>query len=182
MASADYEDALAARVRKAYERARWKQALAGFAPVLLVPILALCLDGWTWRTAALGAALFGIGTTLLWYGRDAARGVLPGVLAGLLPFAAALCAPRMHMCMGHSCMSVCLLACGGAGLVAGAGLGLVWRNSKRGRVALGVAATVTLITGTIGCACAGYGGVLGMAVGFLLGLLPLARARPSATQ
>lgn len=182
MASADYDDALAARVRKAYERARWRQALAGFAPVLLVPTLALCLDGWTLRTAALGLALFAIGTTLLWYGRDAARGVLPGVLAGLLPFAAALCAPRMHMCMGHSCMSVCLVACAGSGLIAGAVLGIVWRASKRGRIALGVAATVTLITGTIGCACVGYGGVLGMVVGFLIGLLPLTTARPSATQ
>ncbi len=172
MASVDLNDPVAARARRAYERGRWRYALAGFAPILLVPVLVLCVDGFTLRTIALGLLLFGVGTVLLWYGRDAGRGVLPGVLAGLIPFAAALCAPHMHMCMGPSCMSVCLAACAGGGAIAGAVLGLLWRGSRRSRLALAVAAAMSVTTGTLGCACVGYGGVLGMAAGFAVGMLP----------
>jgi hypothetical protein len=179
MASIDLNDPAAARVLRAYERGRWRHALTGFAPVLLLPMLVLCIDGISLRTIALGALLFGTGVFVLWRGRDAARSVLPGVLAGTVPLVAAICAPRMHVCTGSSCMSFCLAACAGGGFLAGVVVGLVWRRSRRGRVSLAIAAVLSTMTGALGCSCVGYGGVLGMAAGFMLGMLPwVARAAP----
>src|SRR5690349_17296874 len=100
MASNELSEPGAASALRAYERSRGKLAALGFAPVLLIPVLVLCIDGMTWRTVALGVALFVAGVFLLWRGQDAARGVLPGVLAGLVPLTAALCAPSMHVCTG----------------------------------------------------------------------------------
>jgi hypothetical protein len=174
MASNRLNDPLAASALRAYERARWKQALVGFSPALVVPVMVLCIDGMALRTVALGLGLFSVGVIVLWRGQEAARGVLPGFLAGLVPLAAALCAPRMHLCTGGICMSVCLAACFGGGLVAGIVVGLAWRFSQRGLIALSVAAVISTITGAIGCACLGYGGVAGMAAGLALGMLPWA--------
>lgn len=166
---------------RAYELGRWRYALVGFAPVLVLPVMVLCLEGLTFRTGALGMALFLAGVFVLWRGQDAGAGALPGVAAGTVPLVAALCTPNLHVCTGETCMSLCLAACTGGGLIAGAAVGLAWRRSQRGRVALLVAAALCLITGALGCGCVGYAGVLGMAAGFGVGLLPGSLRRPKSS-
>jgi hypothetical protein len=160
------------RVRRAYEigRARW--AVLGFLPALALPAIVMCVDGVSLRTVLLGLGMFALGVVLLWLGRDRARGVLPGLVAGLLPLVGALCAPRMHVCMAGQCMSVCLAVCAGAGLLGGAGIGFVAHRLRASVWFIGTASAVTLATGALGCACVGLGGVLGMAGGFALGLIP----------
>jgi len=162
------------RARRKYEWARARRALLGFAPALLVVVVAALANKHSTSALAFGAVMFVVGVSLLWYGREIRRAVLPGLAMGLLPLSLALCANHMgHMCMGGSCMTVCVPACMIGGLGAGIGVSLIGLHWKQG-AAFWVGATVlTLLTGAMGCSCIGYAGVLGLAVGYGLGLVPV---------
>lgn len=171
------------RARRAYETSRlWRAALA-FAPVLVIVAGSALLGEHIGYTLACGAVLFAVGVALLWYGRDVRRAVLPGVLAGLVPLVFALCAKHMdHACMGDVCWNVCVPACALGGFIAGIVVTLV-RGQRRSGIAFGwVASAVTILTGALGCSCAGVLGVGGLVVGFAastgIGLL-VVRARRS---
>jgi hypothetical protein len=160
------------RARIHYECARAKWALIGFAPVLLVIAGAAALTRRPSSALAFGAATFAVGATLLWYGRTPKRAVLPGLAAGLVPLVLALCANRMHDCMGDRCMMVCVPACSIGGVLAGlavAGIGV----QRRGGLTFWLSASaIALLTGSMGCSCVGYAGVVGLAGGYVAGLLP----------
>ncbi|HVZ32850.1 MAG TPA: hypothetical protein VG963_10510, partial [Polyangiaceae bacterium] len=160
------------RARARYEWARARAALLGFAPVLLVVAAAALIGKHASVTAALGVALFGAGVVMLWYGRELKRAVLPGVLAGLIPLALVLCANQMHGCVGDNCMMVCVPACVVGGVVAGIVVGSVAAR-RRAPLAFWISASgLTLLTGAMGCACVGYAGVVGLAAGYVAGVLP----------
>ncbi len=160
------------RARARYEWARAWTATLGFAPVLIIVASAAILGRHSYATLALGVGMFVAGAVMLWYGREPKRAVLPGVLAGLIPLALVLCANHLHGCTGDDCMMVCMPACVAGGVVAGFVVAAVAAR-RRASIAFWVSASgLTLLTGAMGCACIGYAGVLGLAAGYLVGVIP----------
>jgi hypothetical protein len=160
------------RTRARYEWARAKRAVVGFAPLLLVVAVATAVARHPSVTGALGIAAFIAGAVMLWYGRDPKRAVLPGVLAGLVPLALALCTSHMHGCTGDGCMMMCVPACSVGGLVAGLAVASVGNQRRAGAVFWLSASALALLTGAMGCACVGYSGIAGLAIGFTAGVVP----------
>lgn len=160
------------RARIHYELARAKRALVGFAPLLVIVAIATVVARHPSATAAFGGAAFVAGATMLWYGRDPKRAVLPGVLAGFVPLVLVLCTSHMHGCMGDGCMMVCVPACSAGGLVAGLAVASVGNQRNAGSAFWLSASAVALLTGSMGCACVGYSGVAGLAIGFAAGVVP----------
>ena len=113
-----------------------------------------------------------MGSAMLWYGRDPKRAVLPGVLAGLVPLGLALCSSCVHGCAGDCCLMMCVPACAVGGLVAGLAVASVASQRKASTVFWLSASALALLTGAMGCACMGYSGVLGLAAGFTVGVVP----------
>jgi hypothetical protein len=165
---------LEGQARRKYEWARARRAVIGFAPALLVVAVAALANTHPTSAVAFGSVMFVAGVALLWYGREIRRAVLPGLAMGLLPLTLALCANHMgHMCMGGSCMTVCVPACTVGGLGAGVGVSLIGLRWKQGPAFWLGASVLTLLTGAMGCSCVGYSGVVGLAFGYGLGLLPM---------
>jgi hypothetical protein len=160
------------RARVQYEWARAKRALVGFAPLLVVVAVATAIARHPSATGAFGVAAFLAGATMLWYGRDPKRAVLPGILAGFVPLVLVLCTSHIHGCSGDNCMMVCVPACSVGGLVAGLAVASVGNQRRAGAVFWLSASALALLTGAMGCACVGYSGVAGLAIGFAAGVVP----------
>lgn len=170
-------DRLERRARVRYEGARAARSLLGFAPALLLVLVAAALGRRPSSAMFFGTLLFLSGSFLLWRGQTMHRAVIPGLLAGIIPLTFAIMANRGHACAGGHCSTWCLPACITGGVVAG--LSISYFATKRGldwRFWLGASA-VSLFTGAMGCACIGYSGVIGLAAGFLGGAFPLAVRR-----
>ncbi|MGD0835931.1 MAG: hypothetical protein ABSB49_04710 [Polyangia bacterium] len=169
----DSIDHVERRARMRYEGARLRRALIGFAPVLVVVILAARFSQRPSSALGFGLAMFAMGIVLLWYGRDLKRAVLPGIAAGLLPLVLVLCANHVkHVCLGGTCMTLCVPACAVGGIVAGLATSSVGVRHKS-RVAFWLAmSALALLTGAMGCSCIGHGGVVGLALGFGAGTVP----------
>lgn len=150
--------------------------------MLLIVAVAVLLAKQPSATLAFGLGTFGVGTILLWYGRDFRRAVLPGVGGGLVPLVLVLCASHVeHRCMGGSCTMVCLPLCAGGGVLAGVVVAVI---GVRGRHDWGfwlASSAVALLTGAMGCACVGLAGVAGLASGFGAGFVATAATKRSAT-
>jgi len=164
--------ALERRTRRKYEWARLRRALFGFSPALVVVAAAALNNHHPGSAAAFGAAMFAAGVLVLWYGRDVRRAVLPGLALGVLPLVLALCANHVHSCHGGACMSWCVPACALGGLGAGIGVAIIGHRARRTVGYWAAASALTLLTGAMGCSCAGYAGVAGLVGGYLLGLAP----------
>lgn len=159
------------RLRRTYERARLRHALLAFAPMVAVVALAALAGEHAHVALLAGAVLLPLGVFALWYGRDAARGVLPGALGGTFAFTLALCANQMgHLCTGEVCMSWCLPACVAGGTLSGVLVSFLGLKQQRGAAYWLTASGVTLLTGALGCSCIGYAGIAGLAVGFAFAL------------
>src|SRR5688572_9234147 len=90
------------RARFKYEWSRVRRALLGFAPAMLVVGIAALFARYPSSALMFGLLMFVVGVTLLWYGRDLKRAVLPGLVAGIVPLTLVLCANRVgHACMGN---------------------------------------------------------------------------------
>ena len=160
------------QARRRYELGRLRRAALGALPLLPVVLVALCLTQRPTSTLCFGLGALGLVLSMLWYGRAAQRAVLPGVAAGMLPLALSLCANQIHHCSMNGCSSFCAPACTLGGSLAGLAVMYVARRRGLGLGFLLGASGVALLTGAMGCTCVGYSGVLGLGVGFLLGLLP----------
>lgn len=165
-------DLLERRARRGYERSRVLRALLGVLPVALLAAVVLCLKVHPHPHVmlAVGAGVFVLGAALLWYGRDPARAVLPGLAAGFLPLCLALCTRHLgHMCTDAECIAMCLPVCVTGGVLAAGVVG--WYGALRERSAwFWVSASgLALLTGAVGATCAGYSGVLAVAAGYALG-------------
>lgn len=161
-------DAMERRFRRVYELARLRRALLGFVPMLLLVLAAALFGGRPMLAIVLGPLLFAGGVLALWYGREPARGVLPGAVAGGTALVLVLCANQMgHMCTGEQCLSWCLPACIAGGLLAGGLVGWVGVRQRRGIGYWASASGVTLLTGALGCSCVGFSGMTGLAAGFV---------------
>lgn len=160
------------RARIKYEWSRLRRAIVGFAPALFVVVVAACVTPRPTTALLFGTAMFCAGVALLWYGQDLRRAVLPGVAAGAIPLVVALCANQLgHVCTGGACLNLCMPACGAGGIAAGLAVALLGHQSTHRIRYLAAGSVVALLTGAMGCACIGYYGLFGLAVGFGVGLL-----------
>jgi len=176
------EAALLARARRAYERGRLQSALSRSA--LLVPVVAW---SWTWcrypvLAVVCGTALVALAVAFRWRGQAWARGVGPGLAAGLpplvLPF---LMREASQVCVDEMCCSLCLIGCVGGGLAAGVFLGRRAASIDEGRAAfLAAGGTLALLAGAPACAFAGVAGLAGLLLGFAGGSAPVLLARSPA--
>jgi hypothetical protein len=169
----DSVDHIERRARIRYEVARLRRALLGFAPVLVLVAVAAVFAKRPSSTVAFGVATFAVGVVLLWYGRDLKRAVLPGLAAGIAPLVLVLCANHVgHMCMGDNCTMLCIPACAVGGIVAGLAVAAVGVQQRSGTGFWVAASSIALLTGSMGCACVGYAGLAGLALGLAAGLVP----------
>ncbi|HWL88914.1 MAG TPA: hypothetical protein VNO21_24085 [Polyangiaceae bacterium] len=173
-----------ARLR--YEWARVRRSLIGFAPILIVVGVAVAIGRHRTATVCFGLATFVAGVAMLWYGREFKRAVLPGVAAGIVPLAMALCASHVeHGCTGDGCMMLCVPACTVGGIIAGLAVANIANERGRSVWFWVSASSIALLTGAMGCTCPGYPGLVGLVLGYGAGLVPtlLRRlfARPPAS-
>lgn len=178
------------RVRTVYELARARRALG--ASMLTVPMVVVSsfARGPSLATLASGALLFVAVFAMVFVGGYLARGVFPGLLAGVPP----LLVPLVLHCAGHACAltgcagcacpSVCLPACIAAGAAAGAIVGVAtMTEAKHPMRTLLSSALVAILAGSLGCMFAGAFGVVAMGLATLGASAPvsvLVRRRLSA--
>lgn len=160
------------RARISYELSRLRRALFGVSPLVLVVAVAACLTHRPLSTLWFGVATAVVGAGMLWYGRDPQRAVLPGIAAGLVPLVLALCANSMHSCGPEGCSSWCVPACTVGGIVAGLAVASVGNQRRAGVWFWLSACSIALLTGSMGCACIGYSGVVGLGLGIAAGVVP----------
>lgn len=163
------------KARLRYEWSRARRALLGFTPTIAVVAIAAVLAKRPTTTIFFGSSLFLVGVVLLWYGRDLKRAVLPGMAAGAVPLTFALCANHIgHVCTGEACVMMCMPACIAGGVLAGLCVAAVGHRSRQPVRFWLAASGVALLTGAMGCACAGYSGVLGLGAGYIAAFIPTA--------
>lgn len=160
------------RARLSYELARARRALLGILPVVVMVALVALFTHRLTSTLWPGVALVAAGAVMLWYGRDPQRAVLPGVAAGLVPLVLAIQANAMHSCAAGVCSSLCVPACAVGGVVAGLVVAGVGARLRAGAWFWVSASSLALLTGAMGCACAGYAGIVGLGIGFGGGMIP----------
>jgi len=171
MESADLQRA-EKRARRAYELTRVRRAALAFAPVVLLIVAAALIGERVGYVLAFGAGLFILGVGLLWYGRGVKRAVLPGLAAGFVPLIFGLCARYVHGCAGPGCLAFCVPACFAGGVVAGVVVDVMGLRSAN-KIGFWVAVSgVGLLTGAMGCVCAGALGLAGLVAGFALVAVP----------
>ncbi|MBL8922932.1 MAG: hypothetical protein JNJ54_29050 [Myxococcaceae bacterium] len=171
MASTDLAT-LERKARAGYERALLLRAVVGFAPALVLVVLATWLNRRMTSAAVFGGVLFASGVVALWRGGALRRAVLPGVLSGLLPLGFAIIANRGHFCASGHCSTYCLPACTAGGVLAGVIVSTIARRRGLGLSFLAGASALSMLTGAMGCSCAGASGIVGMVAGFAVGLVP----------
>jgi hypothetical protein len=146
--------------------------------MLLLAAAAAPLSRHPSSAAVFGVASFLAGAAMLWVGRDAKRAALPGALAGLAPLVLTLCAGHVgHACMGDGCMMLCVPACVAGGGVAGFAVAMIARRRGAGIVFWTVASAMALVTGAVGCSCAGVSGLVGLLAGYAVGAAPILASR-----
>ena len=167
------DDRFVKRARRAYELGRAKRSALVALPSLLFVVAAAALGGRE-TSFFLGAAMFVVAAAAAHRGGTVGRGVGPGFVYGILPFATASAAQGFgHACVGDVCMSYCLPACAVAGMVTGV---LVSRSALDRHGGLGAwasASSIVVLAGAMGCRCIGLGSVLGLAIGLVSATVPM---------
>lgn len=97
--------------------------------------------------------------------------------AGLLPLVFALGANHFHHCGPTAWKTLCVPACIAGGVLAGLIVAGIAYRRRAGAAFWGSAASLTLLTGAMGCGCIGYGGMLGLGAGFAVGVAPMLTRR-----
>ena len=165
---------VARRARRAYELGRLSGAVLHAWPAPILTWLVACACAPSIETPVFGALLAVAVVGLRWRGESFGRAVTPGLIAGTVPLAL----PVANQLLQPGCASCgpigwCLAWCVTGGVLAGAIVG--WRAARPGGGGWRFAASgglVAALTGSLGCFVAGYLGLLGMAIGFVLGGAP----------
>ena len=169
---------LESSVRRAYERGRLGHAVAVSAPLLGLAALVLLLDRRPAVLLGLGGLLFVTETLFVWRGQQLGRGALAGLAGGAIPLAFGVCMQIYgHACGGLALTPVCTAVCGAGGLLAGLWIAWAARRQPSPLAFVSAAGATALIAGSIGCVCAGTGGLLGLFGGLLV---PIATERVQA--
>ena len=171
---------LAVRARRAYELGRLRAKLP--AALFAVPpaVVALDICGRPWLTVPLAGLLAVALVAAHWRGEAAARGATAGLMAGALAFAVPILVNGMGLCQQLPSLAF-VLVCGGGGLASGGVLAArALRHDGPRALFLISGGLIAGLTGGLGCALAGLGGLAGVAAGVCLGLAPAALARSDA--
>ncbi len=165
---------LAARSRRAYELGRVLAALPTAA--LAAPLTAVsCLFcGRPAESLACGALLALLIVVFLWRGGGLARGVRPGLLAGL----PGVLLPIGLQCTAHPCTpAACGLLstlCVTAGVTGGLVLGILGASRRSGLLSFALSAgSSALLSASLGCLILGSGGLAGLTAGMFAASAPL---------
>jgi hypothetical protein len=154
---------LLAASQAAYERGRWQLAALAGALVAALPALSTAL-GTNLPTAVLvGGALIIAVAVLVQRGGVPAISAYRGLVAGLIPLALAhLARTGGHICTPGGCTSWCVPACAAGGIAAGLLLEWSARRTPSPWTARGLGAGICVLTGALGCSCAGRAGIAGL--------------------
>jgi hypothetical protein len=155
------------RARQSYELARWAKGLR--AAALVVPMAVVSLGGCGHRETALAiaAVLAVLAAALVWRGGVAGRGVVPGLVAGVVPLGFPLVACPLSERFGAAHLPV--LICVAGGVVSGAIVAAYAAREPSDRARFVVSAgLIAGVAGSMGCAILGLGGVAAMGVGLAL--------------
>ncbi len=165
-------------VQSAYDRGQRFEAWLPSA-LVVVFLFAAWLAGahlrqsWPWAALSLSLA-WAIGRwgrsagTARVRGGLARRLAVPALLGGLIPLACGLCAMHVgHVCAGGVCSSVCVPACASGGVVAGLILGRMWALQRAPASVVGSGFVLCASLASVGCSCAGQGGILAMTAALL---------------
>jgi hypothetical protein len=161
---------LESNVRRAYERGRLVHAATVSAPLLgLATLVLLLLDHRPAVLLGLGGLLFAMETLFVWRGQQLGRGALAGLAGGAIPLTFGLCMQiYRRMCGGFMLIPGCTAVCTAGGLLAGLWIAWVARKQPSPPAFVLAAGATALVVGSIGCACAGTGGLVGLLAGLLL--------------
>lgn len=170
-------DKIRARARLAYERGRLQRAFIGVAPLAATVALACCFATHPGSALTFGVLALALGVFMLWYGRDPKRAFIWGAAAGVVPLVLALAANHVHTCGPSGCATWCVPACSAGGLIAGVVVGFRGMRRRAGIWFWAFASLQALLVGAMGCACVGAGGIVGLVLGFAVGLVPGALTR-----
>lgn len=166
-------DAIFERAVRAYERGRALHATKRALPLAFLVVFAIVFGARMHTSVFFGVVALIAAWVLSWRGQSMGRAVLPGMIAGAVPLGLALAAQAYgHVCTGSGCMSLCVPACSLGGAVAGALIVLGARRATARSVYIASASGLALMVGSLGCSCVGYGGVLGLAGGLVLTIVP----------
>jgi len=159
--------------RIAYERGRARRALVAALPVVALAAIASRIEHRLALATVVGVAMYALVAIFFWRGRGLARGVLPGIFAGVLPLAAMQAARFYgHACAGAMCLSVCVPTATIGGAAAGLLVGRFARISSDVRSTWCSATLFAALTGSFACACIGIAGITALVVGLAAGSLP----------
>ncbi len=155
------------RALAAYEASRRRLGGAAAVLVALVPLASYGVGGRAMTAAALGVSLVVLMGAAVWRGGPFALAATSGLKAGLVPLIVSHAANLYgHVCIpGQGCTSLCVPACTAGGVVAGAFVEYVARNSKNPMLVRVGGAGLAFCTGSLGCSCVGYAGMLGLTLG-----------------
>jgi len=168
-------DKLRQRALRAYEWGRLRHAAVKAWPALLLTAISWRLCHEPGLSFVIGGSLFALATSLLWYGRVAARAANAGMKAGMVAFAVPVLAFHTYFAPDCCTLTAILLINGGCGLGVGVLLSIesaplqIQRN-----VFLLFASVVASISGMLGCILFGSTGLVGMAAGVVLATAPVA--------
>ena len=160
---------LESNLRRAYERGRIVHALIVAAPVFGLGALALLLDRRPAILLGLSGLLFVTEALFVWRGQQLGRGALAGLAGGAIPLGFGLCMQVYgSWCGGLALIPGCTAVCAAGGMLAGIWIAWVARKQPSPLSFVFAAGATALLVGSIGCACAGVGGVAGLLGGLLL--------------
>lgn len=167
------EQSALASAMSSYESSRARAALFVTLPATVLAIVACCCGTKPLTAALVGTVLLVASWFFRWRGQSLGRAVLPGVVAGVAPFALALGARAYgHVCTGSQCVSLCIPACTVGGAIAGSYIARTAQKQNSPLLFLLGASALATLVGCLGCSCVGLGGVVGLAVGLMVTSLP----------
>lgn len=156
-------------VLAAFTRGRRHEAVQVTALAALCLSLGVVLTGDTARSLPLAGGATLLAFLLVRFSALPARRALAFVFLGLVPMFAALLSQSIgHACTPAGCVSLCAPFCATGGGIAGALLSRVAAASRRPVRAWLSGVLVVGVTGSVGCACVGASGIIGLLGGLLV--------------
>ncbi len=151
-------DDLRDRARRAYEWSRVRHGLPWLVPGLLLAVVA------TGAGVVLALGLGGLLVGFSWYGRDLARGNLPGLAVGVIGAGAPILWESWMgaCCAGAGCADWCLAICALGGAAGGAVLLQHLRRTGASWTTVAAALTIASLATSVGCLQVGATGLIGV--------------------
>jgi hypothetical protein len=149
--------------QRAYELGRIRDALLAGIPLVLIAAVGFWIGPRPAFDGAVATALAVTGLVFLWRGQLAARMVATGVGAGLVPLLLTYMANGISLGGGHAgCSPYCMHACFVGGIVAGLMVARVAGREASRPTAWALGGALAAMTGSLGCGCIGFTGVLAL--------------------